>query len=407
MFVDKKKRYFRRLSFPNLTGLSVSTNDSIILIRTVGSLLKEHCIVYLCDSIGGFIDTCTMNLRPRCFCSSSKYVVVCDGMRFSCWKYNGKKREIYPEIHSSEEISNVVVISAAPDYFASIDESGMLRLLAYETFQVKVAIDLKLKHVTTIKFNNDFSCMGILAADLSIKVICFDDQDGIRTRFESKDCWNIIFSEITSFNFLLAEQNNMRLCSLGESLQSNSTINTLNGEYLLSLNQNICSIDLDKVHSLEHPFDFETLVRRTPLLSVTDDKLDSNIDSEQLARALTAQNLELTEKLLCEKSDYQGLSFLRRLKKYPAGSNRQKCEIAIYLKDFNLAESFMNLEEAAMLRISLGDWSRVLELIEDATKSGVDLTRDLIHSIAEFSKDQFRRDIADKVNIVGLLCVAL
>ena len=56
-------------------------------------------------------------------------------------------------------------------------------------------------------------------------------------------------------------------------------------------------------------------------------------------------------------------------------------------------------------RLNIG--SRVLELIEDATKSGVDLTRDLIHSIAEFSKDQFRRDIADKVNIVGLLCVAL
>jgi len=334
-------------------------------------------------------------------------VVVSDGMRFSCWKYNGKKEEKSPEIHSSEEIFNVVVISAAPDYLASIDELGMLRLLAYETFQVKVAIDLKLKNVTTIKFNNDCSCMGILGADSSIKIISFNDQDGIRTRFESKDCWNIIFSEITSFNFLLAEQNNMRLCSLEEPLQSNSTIFTSNGEYLLSLNQNICSVDLDKVHSLEHPFDFETLVRRTSLLSVTGDKLDSNIDSEQLVRALTAQNLELTEKLLCKKRDYQGLCFLRRLKKYPAGSNRQKCEIAIYLKDFNVAESYMNLEEAIMLRISLGDWSRVLELIEDATKSGVDLTRALIHRIAELSKDQFRRDIANMVNIVGLLCVAL
>ena len=85
--------------------------------------------------------------------------------------------------------------------------------------------------------------------------------------------------------------------------------------------------------------------------------------------ALEQLNFLVADKAFVRCSDYQGIQFVKRLKLLN-DPRKQKAEVAAYFRRFDEAENiYLNMDEhdaAVELRMRLGDWFRVVQLIQSA-----------------------------------------
>jgi WD repeat-containing protein 35 len=106
--------------------------------------------------------------------------------------------------------------------------------------------------------------------------------------------------------------------------------------------------------------------------------------------ALEQLNFLIADKAFVHCSDYQGIQFVKRLKLL-SDRNKQRAEVAAYFRRFDEAETLylqMDCKELAVeLRTRLGDWFRVVQLIQSG--AGDDsLLNEAYNNIGDYYADR-------------------
>jgi len=226
---------------------------------------------------------------------------------------------------------------------------------------------------------------------------------GAHLDFERKDTWDMMWSDDNPELFACMEKTRMyvfRGLYAEEPVQSSG--------YLCAFSD-LCikAVLLDElVQDPEHP-DKDCMVHfETKSLRDTRQLLDTVPISEafqfvednkhpRLWRILAEAALEQLNFLIADKafvhcSDYQGIQFVKRLKLLN-DRNKQRAEVAAYFRRFDEAETLylqMDCKELAVeLRTRLGDWFRVVQLIQSGAGDDALLTEAYNH-IGDYYADR-------------------
>ena len=112
--------------------------------------------------------------------------------------------------------------------------------------------------------------------------------------------------------------------------------------------------------------------------------------------ALVSLDLNVAQKAFVQSNDYQGLQFVKRLKKIE-DRDKQKAEVSSQLSDFDMSEkNYLEMDRkdlAIDLRVRLGDWFRVIQLIKSGggTSSADDILLEKIRkNIGDYYYDRQR-----------------
>jgi WD repeat-containing protein 35 len=108
--------------------------------------------------------------------------------------------------------------------------------------------------------------------------------------------------------------------------------------------------------------------------------------------ALDKLDFQIAEKAFVKIEDYHGIKFLKRLKNID-DKHKQKAEISAYFNKFDEAEQIyreIDRKDLAMeLRMRLGDWSKVVTLIEQGVGDD-DILKEAYNKMGEFCIDKQR-----------------
>eukprot|EP01116_Phalansterium_solitarium_P021577 TRINITY_DN6773_c0_g1_i3.p1 TRINITY_DN6773_c0_g1~~TRINITY_DN6773_c0_g1_i3.p1 ORF type:complete len:1019 (-),score=496.25 TRINITY_DN6773_c0_g1_i3:92-3148(-) len=204
---------------------------------------------------------------------------------------------------------------------------------------------------------------------------------GAHLPFERKDVWDMKWSDDNPNLFSMMEKTRMyifRGLDVEEPIPSSGYICQFN-------NLKVKSVMLDEImQNPEHPNIKEMVLRfETKSLRDTRELLQSvglkeafqfisDNPHNRLWRLMAEAALERLDFITAEKAfvrgaDYQGIQFVKRLKVLD-DKLKQKAEVAAYFKNFDQAENIyrdIDRKDLAIdLRMRLGDWFRVVQLLQ-------------------------------------------
>lgn len=108
--------------------------------------------------------------------------------------------------------------------------------------------------------------------------------------------------------------------------------------------------------------------------------------------ALNKLELDIAQKSFVKVDDYQGLVFVNKLKKLN-DQQKQRAEVAVYFKNYDEAEeiykSIDRKDLALDMRVRIGDWVRVLQLIDQGVGND-ELITTSYNSIGDHYAERFR-----------------
>eukprot|EP00039_Didymoeca_costata_P008719 m.115408 g.115408 ORF g.115408 m.115408 type:complete len:1163 (+) comp14202_c1_seq1:133-3621(+) len=122
--------------------------------------------------------------------------------------------------------------------------------------------------------------------------------------------------------------------------------------------------------------------------------------------ALQNLNFEIAEKAFVRCEDYQGIEFIKRLKRLD-DPVKQTAEVAVYFERFEEAERmYLEIDRADLaqqLRIKLGDWFRVVQLIKSWSSGGGDdkLMEKAWDRIGDYYADRLKWESAAQFYVLG------
>lgn len=109
--------------------------------------------------------------------------------------------------------------------------------------------------------------------------------------------------------------------------------------------------------------------------------------------ALEQFNFNVADKAFVRCADFYGIQFVKRLKLI-TDRNKQKAELSTYFLRFEEAESlYVNMDAkdlALQLRSSLGDWARVVQLIQQTGVGDDKLLNEAFDNIGYYYSDRLK-----------------
>jgi len=230
-------------------------------------------------------------------------------------------------------------------------------------------------------------------------------QIGVHLDFERKDCWDLIWSDDNPELFACMEK--ARMYVFRGTLPEEPVTST---GYLCAFSELcITAVLMDEimlepeVPDKEFLLNFETKSlrdTRSLLATVPIQEAFQFVEENahpRLWRILAETALEQLNFLVADKafvacSDYQGIQFVKRLK-LVGDRTKQRAEVCAYFRRFDEAEAlYLELdarELAIELRTRLGDWFRVVALLQAGGASGDDAQlRDAYNHIGDYYADR-------------------
>ena len=231
--------------------------------------------------------------------------------------------------------------------------------------------------------STQMSCIDINGALCILDLESTDETSGKVgkvLKFERKDSWDLLWSEDNPELFAVMEKTRMYVF---RNMKPEEPI--LSSGYLCTFkNLQIKAVLLDEIMlyptrpAKDTILDFETKSLRDAQellnnvgLKDTYDFIESH-PHKRLWRLLANASLEQLDLVLADKGfvrcrDYQGVLFVKRLRKLD-DKMKQKAEVAAYFQRFDEAEQIyrdMDRKDLAIeLRKRLGDWFRVVQLVQ-------------------------------------------
>eukprot|EP00771_Trimastix_marina_P000022 gnl/Trimastix_PCT/1017.p1 GENE.gnl/Trimastix_PCT/1017~~gnl/Trimastix_PCT/1017.p1 ORF type:complete len:1177 (-),score=415.03 gnl/Trimastix_PCT/1017:129-3659(-) len=387
---------------------------------------SDQSLLILCNALGSPVDTKYIDFIPKYAVMSPTHVVVASASVVFVWNYRTsvpnpdsavlpsmwkQSRESifhidensFPEDReSSKDIQlgptqNAICALAVSDTVLVIGrENGLAHRYALPRVALQNRYDMQCRP-QKLYLNNESTHLAIIDVDGVLSLYDMDapaevsappssvaapseGATGLRLDFERKDCWDLKWSDDYPNIFAVMEKARMYI------------IRGTDPEEPLNSSGNICSFRDLEVRSimleelLKDPEQPDTRVLRnfeTKSLRDTKEMVHS-VDIQEaysfiednphprlwrmLAEsALEQLNMPLADKAFVLCRDYHGVQFVKRLRRLQ-DPEKQRAEVAVYFKRFDDAERLYQdmdrIDLAIQLRIKLGDWFRVMQMLK-------------------------------------------
>ncbi|NXU58811.1 WDR35 protein, partial [Turnix velox] len=422
--------------------ISITTYGDFCVLATKADENQPQYVLVLCNSIGTPLDPKYIDIEPLFVTMTKTHVIAASKEAFYVWQYRVAKKLTAMEINqvartrkegreriyhiddtpsgsADERLDYSRATEGTRDPICAITASDKMLLVGREfgTIQrytlpsVSFVQKYSLKcRVRQLSLNCDSSRVAIL--DLA-GVLTFFELDtrvtdsageqviGEQLKLERKDVWDMKWAKDNPDLFAMMEKTRMyvfRNLDPEEPIQTSGYI--CNFEDL-----EIKSVLLDEIlKNPEHPnkkyvinFEIRSLRDSRSLIEKVGIAESSQFIEDNphprlwrlLAEAaLEKLDLQTAEQAFVRCKDYQGIKFVKRLGNLQSEAMKQ-AEVAAYFSRFEEAERMyldMDRRDLAIgLRIKLGDWSRVLQLLN--TDSGL-LREQAFNALGDYFADR-------------------
>ncbi|XP_065063167.1 WD repeat-containing protein 35-like [Rhopilema esculentum] len=421
VFWDTKtnERYVKYVK--NLISISAAGNHCVLSTKADDS--TGQFVLVLCNAIGTPLDSRYIDIEPVYVTMTVNSIIASSKEAFYAWQYKSVKKLTTLELQSgtnklgrregSERLYHIDdvpsgagegavdyrrAMSPTNDPVCCICASDKVLIIGRESGTIHryslPKLGLEMKHVLNCRpFQMSLNCSSTRLAIIDIAgVLTFFDLTAKKTdssgdttlgehlKFERKDVWDMKWAEDNPELFAMMEKTRMYVF---RSLDPEEPI--LSSGYICQFNDlQIKSVLLDEVMkdpanpARENLIDFETKSLRDTrdLLEKVgiEDAYQFILENSHprlwrlLAEAaLGRQDLEVAEKAFVRCQDYQGIKFTKRIAKLDS-EMKKSAEIAAYFQRYEEAERIyidMDRRDLAVdLRMKLGDWFRVVQLIK-------------------------------------------
>uniref|UniRef100_A0A8C8VI58 WD repeat-containing protein 35 n=1 Tax=Pelusios castaneus TaxID=367368 RepID=A0A8C8VI58_9SAUR len=378
--------------------ISITTCGDFCILATKADENQPQYVLVLCNSIGTPLDPKYIDIGPLFVTMTKTHVIAASKEAFYIWQYRVAKKLTAMEINQvartrKEGRERIYHIDETP----SGTSDGMLDYS--KAIQVRDAFNYRLAII-------DLS--GVLTFfDLDTRVADSTGQQvvGERLKLERKDVWDMKWAKDNPDLFAMMEKTRMyvfRNLDPEEPIQTSGYI--CNFEDL-----EIKSVLLDEIlKNPEHPnkeyiinFEIRSLRDSRALIEEVGIEESSQFIEDNphprlwrlLAEAaLQKLDLQTAEQAFVRCKDYQGIKFVKRLGNLQSESMKQ-AEVAAYFGRFEEAERMyldMDRRDLAIgLRIKLGDWFRVLQLLKTGSGDADDTLLEQAHNaIGDYFADR-------------------
>ncbi|XP_071854382.1 WD repeat-containing protein 35-like isoform X2 [Apostichopus japonicus] len=420
---EKTVKYVRNL-------LSVTAfGDHCALATRAEDATRQLYVLVLCNSIGTPLESKYIDIEPLFVTITKTHIIAASREAFYIWQFNSAKKLTAMEVNTAmarkkdgrEKVyhiddtpsgagegmpdfskafaptSDAICCICASDKLLVIGrESGTLNCysLPHVALVNKHIINYR-PHALALNCNSSrlaiIDISGILTFfDLESRWVNPEGQEviGQQLDFERKDVWDMKWAEDNSELFAMMEKTRMYIF---RNLDPEEPL--LSSGYICKFEDlQIKSVLLDEImRDPEHPNRESVLEIDIKSLRDTRDLLEK-VGIEDAAQfiednphprlwrllaesALENLDLKMAEQAFVRCRDYQGIEFVKRLKNLQSETMRS-AEVAAYFKRFEEAERmYMDMDRrdlAVNLRIKLGDWFRVVQLLKSGGGTGDD-----------------------------------
>ncbi|XP_014106856.1 PREDICTED: WD repeat-containing protein 35 isoform X2 [Pseudopodoces humilis] len=426
--------------------ISITTYGDFCVLATKADENQPQYVLVLCNSIGTPLDPKYIDIEPLFVTMTKTHVIAASKEAFYVWQYRVAKKLTAMEINQlartrkegRERIYHIDDTSSGPgdghlDYSRAFEgtrdpicaitasdkillvgrESGTIQRYSLPSVAVVKSYTLDCR-AYQLSLNCNASRLAII--DLS-GVLTFLDLDtraadstgqqeaGEQLKLERKDVWDMKWAKDNPDLFAMMEKTRMyvfRNLDPEEPIQTSGYI--CNFEDL-----EIKSVLLDEIlKNPEHPnkdyvinFEIRSLRDSRALIEKVGIEESSQFIEDNphprlwrlLAEAaLQKLDLQTAEQAFVRCKDYQGIKFVKRLGNLQSESMKQ-AEVAAYFSRFEEAERMyldMDRRDLAIgLRIKLGDWFRVLQLLKTGSGDSDDALLEQAHNaIGDYFADR-------------------
>eukprot|EP00794_Sanderia_malayensis_P012081 gene12081-13325_t len=403
--------------------LSISAAGDHCVLSTKADDSTGQYVLVLCNAIGTPLDSRYIDIEPIYVAMTASHVIASSKEAFYAWQYKSSKKLTTLELQQnpakqgrkegSEKMYHIDdvpsgageglvdfrrAMSPTNDPVCCICASDKILIVGRESGTIHryslPKLALEMKHVLNCRpFQMSLNSTSARLAIIDIAgVLSFfdlatkktestgDTTVGEHLKFERKDVWDMKWADDNPELFAMMEKTRMYVF---RSLDPEEPI--LSSGYICQFNDlQIKSVLLDEVMKdpsnpvRENLIDFETKSLRD-----TRDLLDKvgiedayqfilENSHPRLWRllaeaALERLDLEVAEKAFVRCQDYQGIKFTKRISKLDS-EMKKSAEISAYFQRYEEAEKiYLDMDRrdlAVDLRMKLGDWFRVVQLLK-------------------------------------------
>ncbi|XP_070533961.1 WD repeat-containing protein 35-like isoform X2 [Ptychodera flava] len=427
VFWDTKnnERYVKYVK--NLISVT-AYGDHCVLATRADDTTGQYVLV-LCNSIGTPLDSKYIDLDPMYVAMTRTHVIAASKEAFYSWQFKTPKKLTAMEVNQAmpkkkDNRERVYHIDDTPsgagegltdfskafnptrDPICCMCASDKMLIIGRETGTLhryslphlalvnKYALNCR-PHALSLNCNSTrlaiIDISGILSFfDLEARVTNQDGQEsqGQQLNFERKDVWDMKWAEDNSELFAMMEKTRMYIF---RNLDPEEPI--LSSGYICNFEDlQIKSVLLDEImKDPEHPNKENLLDMEIKSLRDSRDLLEKVgiEDASQFIEdnphprlwrllaeaALENLDLKTADQAFVRCRDYQGIEFVKKLGNLQSEMMKQ-AEIAAYFKRFEEAERmYLDMDRrdlAVNLRVKLGDWFRVVQLLKTGSGGGDD-----------------------------------
>ncbi|NXA51529.1 WDR35 protein, partial [Nothocercus julius] len=416
--------------------ISITTYGDFCVLATKADENQPQYVLVLCNSIGTPLDPKYIDIGPLFVTMTKTHVIAASKEAFYVWQYRVAKRLTAMEINQlartrkeGRERFVFFLLLAQCGFFLHLhlcllvsSTLNPVGLLFPQTKQKRLSIIFLPKYflltcslmtVTFLSFPRpceffyDYLAGVLTFFDLDTRVMDSTGQQviGEQLKLERKDVWDMKWAKDNPDLFAMMEKTRMyvfRNLDPEEPIQTSGYI--CNFEDL-----EIKSVLLDEIlKNPEHPnkdyvinFEIRSLRDSRALIEEVGIEESSQFIEDNphprlwrlLAEAaLQKLDLQTAEQAFVRCKDYQGIKFVKRLGNLQSESMKQ-AEVAAYFGRFEEAERMyldMDRRDLALgLRIKLGDWFRVMQLLKTGSGDSDDALLEQAHNaIGDYFADR-------------------
>ncbi|KFV77076.1 WD repeat-containing protein 35, partial [Dryobates pubescens] len=426
--------------------ISVTTYGDFCVLATKADENQPQYVLVLCNSIGTPLDPKYIDIEPLFATMTKTHVIAASKEAFYIWQYRVAKKLTAMEINQvsrtrkegRERIYHIddtpsgsadghldysKTIEGTRDPICAITASDKILLIGRESGTIQryslPSVGVVQKYTLNCRaYQLSLNCNSSRVAIIDVSgVLTFFDLDtravdstgaqviGEQLKLERKDVWDMKWAKDNPDLFAMMEKTRMyvfRNLDPEEPIQTSGYI--CNFEDL-----EIKSVLLDEVlKDPEHPnkdyiinFEIRSLRDSRALIEKVGIEESSQFIEDNphprlwrlLAEAaLQKLDLQTAEQAFVRCKDYQGIKFVKRLGNLQSESMKQ-AEVAAYFSRFEEAERMyldMDRRDLAIgLRIKLGDWFRVLQLLKSGSGDSDDALLEQAHNaIGDYFADR-------------------
>lgn len=405
---QKHIKYMRRLKKVEACG------EYCVLITKLEDTEQDEWLIVLCNAVGCPLEQRTINIEPRYVAMSQTHVIIADNDTVYYWQYRGKGQTIEQQKKAKSGKENafyideiprndsnydkdkfqksnqqntdqITCIAASTDSFIVGRMSGTVQKYTLPYIQQESKITLRCRP-QQMKLNCDGTKFSII--DINGVASFFDMTDtqdgpqGTHLANDRKEVWSIVWSTDNPNLCALMEKN--RLFVLNNFEQEDPI---LSAGYLCDFTDlEVKAVLLDEI--LKDPEEIKNIDEmvvsyeqknlRDARQMLTQVNLKETVEfveknpHKRLWRLITEASLDklnfgVAERAFVKTEDYSGLQLIEKLNNLDE-KVKQKAEIACFFKRYDEAEQIFKdigrKDLALDLRMRLGDWSRVVPLLE-------------------------------------------